>query len=62
MSWSPFAARRTSGSGMETTLKPGGRGEYTVWVDGAKVADKAGGDFPTEREVVAAVQAAIPRP
>jgi predicted Rdx family selenoprotein len=45
--------------GVETTLTPGGRGEYTVWVDGAKVADKAGGDFPTEVEVVTAVQNAV---
>jgi predicted Rdx family selenoprotein len=45
--------------GVETTLTPGGRGEYTVWVDGAKVADKAGGDFPSERDVVTAVQSAM---
>jgi len=37
------------------TLTPGGRGEYTVWVDGRKVADKSGGEFPTEAEVVTAV-------
>ncbi|MBZ0231250.1 MAG: Rdx family protein [Deltaproteobacteria bacterium] len=43
------------------TLTPGGRGEYTVWVDGEKVADKAGGDFPTEREVVEAVRTFQPR-
>jgi hypothetical protein len=48
--------------GIDVKLTPGGRGEYTVWVDGKKVADKAGGDFPTEREVVSAVQGAMPGP
>jgi len=28
-----------------------------VWLDGKKIADKAGGDFPTEAEVVAAARA-----
>lgn len=46
--------------GIEATLTPGGRGEFTVWLDGAKIADKARGDFPTEAEVVAAVRAATP--
>ena len=48
--------------GTEVTLTPGGRGEYTVWVDGAKVADKAGGDFPSERDIVTAVQNAARPP
>ncbi len=42
---------------MIVTITPGGRGEYTVWLDGAKIADKANGDFPSEREVVDAVKA-----
>lgn len=43
------------------TLTPGGRGEYTVWVDGQKVADKTGGEFPSESDVVTAVQGAMGR-
>ncbi len=41
------------------TLTPGDRGEYTVWLDGKKIADKAGGNFPTEAEVVAAAKSAM---
>lgn len=32
-----------------------------MWLDGEKVADKAGGEFPTTEEVVAAVRARLNR-
>lgn len=43
--------------GVTSTLVSGGRGEFTIWVDGAKVYDKAvSGDFPSNEEAVAAVE------
>jgi len=45
--------------GVEPTLVSGGRGEFTVWLDGRKIADKVHGEFPTEAEVVAAARAAL---
>lgn len=38
------------------TLTPGGRGEFTIWLEGQKVLDKGHGDFPDERAVVAAIR------
>jgi hypothetical protein len=45
--------------GVSATLIEGGRGEFTVWVGSTKVADKKDGDFPSEAEVVSAVQGAL---
>lgn len=42
--------------GVETTQVPGGRGEFTIWLDGRKVFDKRDhGDFPDREAVLAAV-------
>jgi predicted Rdx family selenoprotein len=39
-------------------LLPGGRGEFTIWVDGVRVFDKAEhGGFPSDEQAVAAVAA-----
>lgn len=46
--------------GVDAELIPGDRGEFTVWVDRKQVASKRDGEFPTEREAVDAVRAAIP--
>jgi predicted Rdx family selenoprotein len=44
---------------VETKLTPGGRGEFTVWVNGQKIAEKDSSGFPPEKEVVAKVGAAL---
>ena len=44
---------------LDTALEPGGRGEFTVWVDGVKVAEKSRTGFPTEKAVLEAVSSAI---
>lgn len=52
-----MAARFKKQYGVETQLTSGGRGEFTIWVDGAKVFDKAAhGDFPSDDEAVQAVE------
>ncbi len=40
-------------------LVSGGRGEFTIWLDGTKVFDKGHDDFPDEAEVIAAIRAAV---
>lgn len=46
--------------GIDPKLVEGGRGEFTVWVADRKVAQKdSHGGFPSENEVLAAVQQAL---
>ena len=47
---------------LDTDLEPGSRGEFTVWVDGVKVAEKSRTGFPAEKAVVEAVSRAIKAP
>jgi hypothetical protein len=44
---------------LESDLEPGGRGEFTVWADGKKVAEKSRSGFPSEPAIVEAVRAAL---
>jgi predicted Rdx family selenoprotein len=45
--------------GLDADLEPGGRGEFTVWVDGAKVAEKSRTGFPAEKAVLDVISKAI---
>jgi predicted Rdx family selenoprotein len=45
--------------GADTDLQPGGRGEFTVWVDGKKVAEKSRSGFPSETAIVETVRKAL---
>lgn len=52
-----MAAKLKKVYGVESKLVSGGRGEFTIWVDGAKAFDKAArGDFPSDEEAAAAVE------
>ena len=51
-----MAAELKATLGVDASLVVGSSGELTVWVDGDKVADKAGGAFPEPAAVVAAVR------
>ena len=42
--------------GVKAALVSGGRGEFTVWLDGRKVLDKGHGAFPAEAAVLAAIR------
>ena len=44
---------------QDADLEPGGRGEFTVWVDGKKVAEKTRTGFPGEPAVIESVKAAL---
>jgi hypothetical protein len=44
---------------QDTDLEPGGRGEFTVWVDGKKIAEKTRTGFPGDPAIVESVKAAL---
>lgn len=44
---------------LDTTLTPGSRGEFTVWVNNKKVVEKIGDEFPVEDQIISAVKQAI---
>ena len=44
--------------GLETELESGNRGEFTVWVDGVKVAEKSRTGFPGEPAIIETVRKA----
>jgi Rdx family len=50
------AALISQQTGIDVDLVVGGRGEFTVWVGDQVVAKKAGGVFPEDDEIVAAVR------
>ena len=45
--------------GIETDLVVGDSGEFTIWVDGKKVAEKKWMTFPDPKDVVGSVRAAL---
>jgi hypothetical protein len=44
---------------LDTELEPGGRGEFTVWVDGKKVAEKSRSGFPSEPAIIELISTAL---
>jgi hypothetical protein len=52
------AAQLKQDLGVVAEMVVGNSGEFTVWVDSAKVAEKTMGKFPEPGAVVAAVRAA----
>jgi hypothetical protein len=44
---------------LDAEVEPGGRGEFTVWVDGTKVAEKTRTGFPSEPAIVDLVRHAL---
>jgi predicted Rdx family selenoprotein len=54
------AAQLKQDLGVEATMVVGGSGEFTVWVDDTKIAEKHSGTFPDPRDVVAKVRARAP--
>jgi hypothetical protein len=50
------AAELKKQMGVDASLEIGSSGEFTVWVDDKKVAEKSWGRFPAPDDVVAAVK------
>ena len=44
---------------QDADLESGGRGEFTVWVDGQKVAEKTRTGFPGELSIIESVKNAL---
>ena len=53
-----MAAQLKQDLASEVDLVVGNPGEFSVWVEGTKVAEKISGRFPEPDSVVAAVRAA----
>ena len=43
---------------LDTEIEPGGRGEFTIWVDGVKVSEKSRSGFPSEKAILESVSKA----
>jgi len=43
----------------DADLEPGGRGEFSVWVDGQKIIEKSRTGFPGELSVIESVRTAL---
>lgn len=54
-----MAAELKDKLGVDATLEVGSSGEFTVWVDNDKVAEKSWGRFPAPEKVVEAVKAKV---
>jgi hypothetical protein len=48
-----------SAIGLDSVLMAGARGEFSVWVGNECVATKDANGFPTDQDVLAAVQRAV---
>jgi len=44
---------------QDTEVEPGGRGEFTVWVDGKKIAEKTRSGFPGDPAILESVTAVL---
>jgi hypothetical protein len=44
---------------LDTDLEPGGRGEFTIWFDGRKIAEKTRSGFPSESAILDLVRQAL---
>jgi len=44
---------------LDADLEPGGRGEFTVWLDGVKIAEKRRTGFPSDQALLEAVRRSL---
>ena len=54
-----MAALIKQDTGIDAEIVEGARGEFTVWVEDATVAQKDAGGFPGDDDIVTAVRAAL---
>ncbi|HSX22918.1 MAG TPA: hypothetical protein VLE97_09115 [Gaiellaceae bacterium] len=52
-----MAAALKAELGLDTTFMIGDRGEFSIWIDDQKIAEKAAGRYPEPADVVAAARA-----
>ena len=44
---------------LDTDLESGSRGEFTVWLDGKKIAEKSRSGFPAEPAIIDLIKNAV---
>jgi predicted Rdx family selenoprotein len=44
---------------QDTALQPGGRGEFSIWVDGKKIVEKTRTGFPSEAALIESLTTAL---
>jgi predicted Rdx family selenoprotein len=44
---------------LDTDLEPGGRGEFSVWLDEVKIAEKSRTGFPSDQALLDAIKTAL---
>ena len=49
-------------TGIDADVTPGKRGEFSIWVGDARVAEKTRTGFPSEQDALAAVRSALAPP
>ena len=54
-----MAALIKKDTGLDTEIVEGRRGEFTVWVDGKRVAEKTADGFPEDQQAASAVKQAV---
>ncbi|MBY0497804.1 MAG: hypothetical protein K2Y23_26645 [Cyanobacteria bacterium] len=54
-----MAALITDSLKVDAGIEPGGRGEFTIWVGGVKVAEKSRHGFPSDKAILDSVSKAI---
>ena len=57
-----MAAELRKEQGLDVQVVDGGKGEFTVTVDGQKVAEKTGDNMPGPEEIKAAIRSANQQP
>jgi hypothetical protein len=45
--------------GLDANIEPGGRGEFTIWLDDVKVSEKTRNGFPSEQAILDSISRAI---
>ena len=54
-----MAALITQETRLEADLEPGGRGEFSVWLDDQKIAEKTRTGYPSDAALITAIKAAV---
>ena len=59
----PLASRQAAlnqqATGLDADLEPGGRGEFSVWLDAVKIAEKSRTGFPSDKALLEAVRKSL---
>ena len=46
-------------TGLDADLEPGGRGEFSIWLDAVKIAEKTRTGFPSDQALLETVRKSL---